>query len=173
MPARLEPSGPSRSPTLHPHPQLERSKLSDTQRSLLTIPLTNLIAALAHRSMVKAFMEISTCTRCCDATRQRVQGWLGSKEVALLRRIFSNGGRDHGGQGTAVNLVALELQGEQEPSPCAARLTRLSGRGPHFRAGDGPGALSGSSGCVVTTAPPSRATVPPSQHARAIRASST
>ena len=82
---------------------------------------------------------------------------MGSKEVTLLKRQLTNGGRDHGGQGAAVSLVALELQGEQEPSPCTTRLTRLSGHGPHFRAGDGPGAFSGCSRRVQMTALPSRA----------------
>ena len=52
MPARLEPSGLSRSPTLHPHQQLVQTKLCPRQKLFLNIPLTNLIAALAHRSMV-------------------------------------------------------------------------------------------------------------------------
>ena len=41
--------GLSRLPTLHPHQQLVRTKLSRGQRLFLNIPLTNLIAALAHK----------------------------------------------------------------------------------------------------------------------------
>ena len=52
VPARLEPSGLSRSPTLHPHQQLVRTKLSGPQKLFLNVPLTNLIHALAHRSTV-------------------------------------------------------------------------------------------------------------------------
>jgi hypothetical protein len=98
---------------------------------------------------------------------------MGSKEVALLRRIFSNGGRDHGGQGAAVSLAALAVQGAQEPSPCAARLSRPSGHGPHFRAVDGPGAFSGCSRRVQMTALPSRALLPPPPRARDARVCST
>ena len=96
-----------------------------------------------------------------------------SKEVTYLGRLLTNGGLDHGGRAGAGRSVAQALQAAQEAARCGPSLRPLSGRGPNFRAGDGHGALSGCSGRVVTTPPPSRATVPPPQHARAIRASST
>ena len=173
MAARVEPSGLSSSPTLHPHQQLVRTKLARRQKPFLNTPLTNLIAALAHRSTVTSFMEISTSTRCCGATRRRVGGWLGSKEVTYLQRLLTNGGRDHDGRGGAGRSVAQAVQGAQEAARCGLPLRPLSGRGPHFRAGDGPGAFSGYYKKGRTTATSSRATGPPSQHARAIRASST
>ena len=173
MPGRVEPSGLSHSPTLHPHPQLVRTKLSGKQRSVLTIPLTNLIAALAHRPMGTSFMEISTCTRCCDATRRRVQGWMGSKEVAYLRRLFTNGGLDHGGRADAGRSVALALQAAQEAARCGLPLSRPSGRESHFQAGNGSAAISGYYKNMGTMAPPSCAMVPPPEHARDARGSST
>ena len=98
---------------------------------------------------------------------------MGSKEVTLLTRLLTNGGRDHGGRGTTARLVAQALQAAQEAARCGLPPRPLSGRGPHFSARDGPGALSGCSGRVVTTPPPSRATVPPPQHARDASGSST
>ena len=98
---------------------------------------------------------------------------MGSKEVTLLKRQLTNGGRDHGGRGAAARSVAQALQAAQEAARCGPPPRPLSGRGPHFSARDGPGAFSGCSGRVVTTAPPSRATVPPPQHARAIVSCST
>ena len=52
MAARVELSGLSGSPTLHPHQQLVRTKLAGRQKPFFNAPLTNLIAALAHRSLV-------------------------------------------------------------------------------------------------------------------------
>jgi len=83
-----------------------------------------------------------------------------SKKVTYLRRLLTNGGRDHDGRGGAGHSVARALQGAQQSARCGLPLRPLSGRGPHFCAGDGPGALSGRSGRVVTIAPPSRATLP-------------
>ena len=116
---------------------------------------------------------IPTCTQCCAAARQRVEGWMGSKEVTYLRKLLSNGGLDHGGRAGPGCSVAQGLQAAQEASRRAPPLPQLRAVSAHFRAGDGPGALCGCSGRVVTTAPPSRATVPPPQHTSAIRASST
>lgn len=127
------------------------------------------------RSQAKGdvFNEISISTTCCDATRRRVQGWLGSKEVAYLLRLLSNDGLDHGGRDGAARLVAQAPQAAQEAASCGLPLRPLSGRGPHFSAGDGPAALSGCSERVVTTAPLSRATMPSPQRARVASGSST
>ena len=83
-----------------------------------------------------------------------------SKEVTYLTRLFSNGGRDHGGRAGAARLVARGLQAEQKAARCSLPLRPLSGGGLDFRAGDGAGALSGCSGRVMMTAPPS-CRVPP------------
>ena len=119
MPARLEPSGLSHSPTSHPQPQLVKTKLAGKQKPFLNAPLTNSIAALAHRSMVKAFMVISTCMWCSDATRQRARVRMGSKEGTYLGRLLNNDGLDHTDGANAVSLVAREQQGAQEASRCA------------------------------------------------------
>ena len=94
-------------------------------------------------------------------------------EVTYLNRLFTNGGLDHGGRGGAGCLVAQAPQAAQEAARCAPPLPRPRAVSAHFRAADGPGALSGCSGRVVTTAPPSRAMVPPPQHERDVRTSST
>ena len=100
-----------------------RKNMTDEDANGVTsCPVDKLDCGTRSQVNATAFGVIPPCKRSLEASRRRVEGGLGSKEVALLRKIFSNGGRDHSGQGAAVSLVALELQGEQEPSPCAARL---------------------------------------------------
>ena len=65
------------------------------------------------RANVEVVGVIPTCTQSLDASRRRVEGGLGSKEVALLTRILSNGGRGHGGRAGAGYVVAVALQAEQ------------------------------------------------------------
>ena len=96
-----------------------------------------------------------------------------SKKVTYLRSLLTNGARNHDGQGGAGRSIAQAVQGAQESALCGPLLRPPSGRGPHFRAGDGPGAFCGCYKNGRTTVPPSRAMVPPPQHARDARAIST
>ena len=96
-----------------------------------------------------------------------------SKKVTYLRRLLTNGARNHDGQGGAGRSIAQAVQGAQESALCGPLLRPPSGRGPHFRAGDGPGTFSGYYKKGRTTATSSRATGPPSQQARDARGSST
>ena len=96
-----------------------------------------------------------------------------SKKVTYLRRLLTNGARNHDGRGGAGRSIAQAVQGAQESALCGPLLRPPSGRGPHFRAGDGPGTFSGYYKKGRTTATSSRATGPPSQQARDARGSST
>ena len=118
-------------------------------------------------------MEISTSTRCCSATRRRVGGWLGSKEVTYLRRLLTNGNRDHGGRGGAGRSVAQAVQAAQEATRCGPSLLWSVGQMAHFRAGSGPAGLCGSYKNMGTTTTPSHGIGPPSQHARDASSTST
>ena len=63
-----------------------------------------------------------------DATRQRVQGRMGSKEVAYLCRLLSNGGLDHSGRAVAVSLVARAYSERRKPR---GALLRCRGQEPY------------------------------------------
>ena len=169
----MEPQGRPRTESLHPQPQLEKPWLARGQAVLLHILLTNLITALAHRPKVTSLWRSQFPSGAATLLDGEFKAGWGQK-----RSPTSQGCSAMTASTTVVETVSLvwsrrRHRQRREPRVAVFRRGPLSGRGPHFRAGDGPGALSGCSGRVVTTVPPSRATVPPPQHARAIRASST
>ena len=55
-----------------------------------------------------------------------------SKKVTYLRRLLTNGGRDHSGRAGAARSAAQAAQAEQEVARCGLPLRPLSGRGPNF-----------------------------------------
>ena len=82
-------------------------------------------------------------------------------------------GVSRGGRADAGRSVALALQAAQEAARCGLPLSRPSGREPHFQAGNWSAAISGYYKNMGTMAPPSCAMVPPPEHARDARGSST
>ena len=158
---------------MHPQPQLEKPWLARGQAVLLHILLTNLITALAHRPKVTSLWRSQFPSGAATLLDGEFKAGWGQK-----RSPTSQGCSAMTASTTVVETVSLvwsrrRHRQRREPRVAVFRRGPLSGRGPHFRAGDGPGALSGCSGRVVTTAPPSRAMVPPSQRARDASGSST
>ena len=169
----MEPQGRPRTESLHPQPQLEKPWLARGQAVLLHILLTNLITALAHRPKVTSLWRSQFPSGAATLLDGEFKAGWGQK-----RSPTSQGCSAMTASTTVVETVSLvwsrrRHRQRREPRVAVFRRGPLSGRGPHFRAGDGPGASSGCSRCVQMTAPAPRAMLPLPPHERDARACST